>query len=301
MQIHQGDSMSRNFASIPVEPSVGEVLPAALGVLWRRKLVVLAVAAVAIALGIVATQVMPPRYTAEAYIRGELAAPGPTKEDETVSAGAISLDLIRLIETQSRLLQSHRVARKVVEEVGIERLRPIAASGLWLPASLSGGSGAPQEDEADIVASKLLGKLSVLSDPVSYLIRVQYTAGDSELATLVANAFVAELLRSTKLQMLVQRRAAAQALLVRKLAKFGEKHPDVLLARTRVATADDLLKKQLNEGPDAILQSAGENVTRAIASPSNPNPPFVVALFLVLGLTLGAAGVLWRDRKSWWA
>lgn len=277
----------------------GAALQAALASLWRRKFLVLTIATTAIAFGIAAVAAMPPRYTAEAYIRGELAAPdAPSKEDETVSAGSISLDLVRVIETQSRLLQSHQVARRVVEELGRERLQPVVSKGGWLPAFY--GNAKSPGDKTEIAATRLLLGLSVMSDPRSYLITVRYTAGDSELASLIANAFVAELLRSTKLQTLSQQRSAAQATLSKQLAKFGDKHPGVAQAKTRVTATDDLLKAQLSEAPDAILQAAGENVTKAIAAPSSPNPPFVIGFLLLVGLAIGAGVALWLERGRWW-
>ena len=290
-------SMSSNLDSQRMEP---EPAQAALASLWRRKVVVLAIVAAALVLGIVASVVMPPRYTAEAYIRGELAAPdAPSKEDETLRAGSISLDLLRLIETQSQLLQSHQVARRVVEELGLERLQPVVSESQWLSIVFHTSAEKTSVDEMDIAATRLLRRLSVKSDQRSYLVTVRYTASDSELAKLVANAFVAELVRSTKLQTLSQRSFAAQAILSNKLAKFGDKHPGVALARMRVAATDGLMKEQLSETPDAILQAAAEHVTEAISAPSSPNPPFVISLFLLVGLVVAVGVALWLERDRW--
>jgi len=290
--------MSSNLDFVRLEPSSGEVLQGALASVWRRKRLVLALLAIALTFGILAIAVLPPRYTAEAYIRGELAAPDPlSKEDETVTGGSINLDLVRLIETQSRLLQSHQVARRVVEELGLERLQPVISKGGWLPAFGAGAS--LSGDETDTAATRLLGRLSVISDPRSYLITVRYTAADPELANSVANAFVAELLRSTKLQALSERRSVAQATLLTKLTKFGEKHPGVAQARARVAATEERMKAQLSEPHEAILQAAGEDVTKAKATRSSPTPPFLISLFLLVGLVAGTGVALWLERNRW--
>lgn len=298
--------MSSNLESAHIEltslhTGSGEVLQAALASLWRRRLLVSAIAATAVALGILAVAVMPVRYTSEAYIRGEFAASDQgSKDSDTPSAGSISLDLVRVIETQSRLLQSHQVALRVVQELGLERLRPAVGNGRWLSSIFSSGAAKTPGNEEDIAATRLLRGLSVTSDPRAYLITVRYSAGDAALADLITNAFVAELLRSTKLQTLFQQRSAAQASLSKQLAKFGDKYPGVAQARISVAATDDLLKEQLSENPDAILQAAGENVTKAIATPSSPNPPFVIGLLLLLGLAAGTGLALWLERGRWW-
>ena len=92
--------------------SSGEVLHASLASLWRRKLLVGAIVATTVALGIVALHAMPLSYTAAAYIRGGFSASDAVAKDEkdedSKSAPSISLDLSRVIETQSRLLEFSR-------------------------------------------------------------------------------------------------------------------------------------------------------------------------------------------------
>jgi uncharacterized protein involved in exopolysaccharide biosynthesis len=293
---------SAHIGLTPPHLSSGPALQAAFSSLWRRKLLVLAIAAAALALGMFAVKTMPPRYTAEAYIRGDFAASDTTnKEEESMNggAGAMSLDLVRVIETQSRLLQSHQVALRVVEELGLERLQPVINKRQWLPALFNDG-GKTLANKNDIAATQLLYGLTVMSDPRAYLITVRYSAGDPELADLIANAFVAELLRSTKLQTLFQQRSAAQTTLSKQLAKFGDKHPAVAQARIRLAAFDELLKDQLSEMPDAILLSAGENVTKAISTPSSPKPLFVLGLLLFIGLLIGSGIALWLERHRGW-
>ena len=67
----------------------------------------------------------------------------------------------------------------------------------------------------------------------------------------------------------------------------------------RLVATDNLLKEQLSVAPEALLQVAGENVTKAIAAPSSPNPRFVIGLLLLVGLVVGIAVALWLERSSW--
>ena len=145
-----------------------------------------------------------------------------------------------------------------------------------------------------------MSRLSVKSDLLrTYLITVRYTATDPALAVVITNAFVAEFLRSSKLQMLSQQRSSAEARLSRQLAMFGDKHPRVTQAKMRLVATDDLLKEQFSEAPEVLVQAAGESVTKAIAASLSPNPWFVIGLLLLVGLVVGTVVALWLERSAW--
>jgi uncharacterized protein involved in exopolysaccharide biosynthesis len=275
--------------------------------LWHRKFLVLTISAAAVVLGITAAVWIPPRYTAQAHIRGEFVAqdtlPMQVKDMSTgsMSAGPMSLDLVRVIETQSRLLQSNRVARRVAEQIGPDRLRPLLSEGDWLPVALHANSVRDSTDPLDNIAARLLTGLTVTSDPRAYLITVHYRNRDADLSILVANALAAELLRSARVQVLFQQRYTVQAQLSAQLTKFGEKHPRVAELRKQLAATEDSLQRQMSEPAETILASAGENVTRASAAAPSPTRAFVVSLALLLGLTIGTGVALWLERHKWWA
>ena len=293
--------MSDTLESVHIEPSphvgFGEVLHAWLASFWRRKLLVGAIVATTLALGIIAIFVIPPSYKTEAYIRGGFVASNAVKRDETRSSPYVGLDLARVIETQSRVLETQDLARRVVQQLGLERLRPEVSERHWLYGSAANS----QEDQTD-AANKLLGGLSVTSDQTgSYLIKVSYTGKDPALAVVITNAFVAEFLRSSNLQTSSQQRSSAEATLLRRLAMFGDKHPKVIQAKMQLAATDDLLKKQLSEAPEVLLQAAGESVTKATAATTarRPNPRFVIGLLLLVGLVVGIAVALRLERRRW--
>ena len=82
---------------------------------------------------------------------------------------------------------------------------------------------------------------------------------------------------------------------------FGDKYPRVTQAKMRLAATDDLLKKQLSEAPEVLLQAAGESVTKATAATTarRPNPRFVIGLLLLVGLVVGIAVALRLERGRW--
>jgi uncharacterized protein involved in exopolysaccharide biosynthesis len=302
-EIHQRcHPMSSNLDSDQNQPSFHDVLRCTFASLWRRKLPLGAIVATALAVGITALLVMPKRYTAEAYIQGGFPASNAVaaSEDRKSATSSITLDLQRVIETQSSLLQSYQQARRVVARLGLERLQPdLVSRRPWLAKLYRAAPDVPERQE-DLAAMELLRGLSVTSDPRAYLIEVRYTGGDAALASLITDAFVAEFLRSIHLQSLYQQRSFAQAALSEQLSTFGDKHPKVIEARTRLAAVVGLLQEQLNEPPEEILQAAGENVTRGPAVLTGPKPKLVIGLSLIVGLMFGIGLALWLERARWW-
>lgn len=284
---------------VPFEPS-HLILNAAIASLWRRKVLLVGILGAALVLGVVAILAMPVRYTAQAYIRGEFFAAPDTiaKDDESTAAGSMNLDLMRVLETQSQLLlQSHRLSRRVVQQLGLERLRPFISKRQSLLTPFLGGAPQTEGDDVDIAATKLQSGLSVTSDPRAYLLTVRYSDRDPELAELIANSFVAELLRSTHLVTLYKQRDLEQSKLSTQLAKFGDKHPTVAQARLRLAATNELIQAELDKSQEAIFRAAGENVTKAISSPLSRR--FVLGLFLLGGLVVSVGVALWLERGRW--
>ena len=289
--------------------SVGEqyqqVLATTLGQLYRRKLLIMAIIAIALALGIAALHVMPKRYTAEAYIRGGFVAPHAVATDQVSSGGPVlAFDASLVVETRARLFQSHQLARQVVEDLGLERLRPVVSQGKfssWLHEKVYGDAttNAPEYQE-DMAAMKLSRGLLVKTEPRVYLITLSYTAADPELAALITNTFVVEFLRATALQTLSEQRDSAQATLSQQLATFGDKHPKVIEARVRLATADSLFKAELGKSTEEILNGAGENIAFAQANvvPSSPKPLLVIGLAFLVGLLASIGLAIWLGPRS---
>jgi uncharacterized protein involved in exopolysaccharide biosynthesis len=287
-------------------PSLGieyrQVVVETLGKLSRHKLLITAIVAAALVLGIIASLAIPKRYTAEAFIREGLAASDSvTAARGTSGERPIAFDASLLVETRAQLFQSHQLARQVVQRLGLERLRPIVRQGrlsTWLQREFYGVAMSAPEYQADMAATRLMRDLSVKTEPRVYQIVLRYSAKDPELATAVTNAFVVEFLRTTSLQKLSGQRAAAQAALSENLATLGDKHPKVRAERMRLAGAESLMKEQLTKTPDEIQKSAGENITFAEASviPSSPNPPLIIGLTFLAGLGVGIGLALRLER-----
>jgi uncharacterized protein involved in exopolysaccharide biosynthesis len=212
----------------------------------------------------------------------------------------VGLDAVRVIETQSRLLQSPNLAHRVVQQLGLAQLGPELNERHWLPDTFFASAAHTKEDQTQWAATRLLSHLSVTSDPLrTYLITVKYSGTDSALAVVITNGFVAEFLRSSGLQTLIQQRASVESALSQLLVRYGDKHPNVTRAKSRLLAMDGLLEKQHRKDPKALLKDAGDNVTQAIGAYPSPNPGLVIGLLLLLGLVVGIAAALWLERNMW--
>lgn len=270
------------------------VLRTTLANLWRRRVLVATFVAAAVVIGLAIAIAVPDRYTAEAYIGGF------TTGD---NAGGATVDAAMLVETQARLIGSHQLARRVVDRIGLERVSPALSrdrlSSFWHSIFPQSSQRTSQEFQDDLAASKLLEGLLVKTEPRVYLITLQYTSGNPDLAALIVNTFVTEFLRSNKLQSLSQQRDLAR-LSLEQLTTLGQKHPKVIDAKTRLQAADVLLTAEENKTNEEIKRSAGGNVTFAQASavPSGPNRKAIVGFAVVLGLIGGITLVSFNKQRS---
>jgi len=284
-------------------PYYNERFQATLTNLWRRRRLVIATVAVTLAIGIALSFTMPKRYTAEAYVREPFKAEEATILDDK-TGNAVGIDASMLVETQSRLLQSQAIAQRVVQDLGLERIRPVIKENpilSWLQAQFYGDVVKTPEFQEDLAAGKLLSGLSVRTEPRVYLIVVNYTAGNPELAALITNAFVAELLQTITLQNLSQRLHAAQSSLSTDLVSLGERHPKIIEDKRRVQAADARLSLQMAKTTEEIERNAnGTNVVFATvpAVPSGPNALLLIGAALLVGLGGSVALAFFRSAPS---
>jgi uncharacterized protein involved in exopolysaccharide biosynthesis len=289
--VHSGDASLGSYYE--------GTLRVTLRLMWRNKLLVLATVAAALVIGIALALVMPTRYTAQAYVRGDFPDAVVASYGKSSGGAVVASDASMLVETRSRLLQSQQVARRVVERLGLERIRPAVSEGLF-----SSWLGADTRDPGylkDMAAKQLLRGLSVKTEPQRlYLIAVSYTAGDPELAALITNAFVVEFLQTTTLRTLFQERDLAEQALSEHLATLGAKHPKVVEAKMRLEAANAALKAQLSKTSQELERTAGGNVSFAQATtiPSSPNPPFLIGVALFAGLAGGITIAALRGRSA---
>lgn len=179
-----------------------------LAMLWRRRLLILAIGLAATLLAAIILTVTPQRYAADMMLQFDFA------RDEPVSGARsgpnVSLDASSVVESEARIIRSLATARAVVDRLGLDKQAPArpgiverAAQALFPQPVRDGvrellGLGRPAGGPArrDVIAQGLLGGLTVGNDAKAYLITLTYRDTDPERAARIVNAFGAEYMRS---------------------------------------------------------------------------------------------------------
>src|SRR5436190_16221371 len=148
------------------------------GRLW----VFLSLAGATVLAAVVVTLLMPKTYESTVSLLVD------TRDEQSLTGTAASArQQIGYMQTQIDIIQSPRVARKVVEDLKLAQTPQAKAA---FTASKTRG------EIEDWLASGLLSKLKVESSQSS-VINVTYAAGDSRFATDIANAFAKAYLEIT--------------------------------------------------------------------------------------------------------
>ena len=169
----------------------------ALSILWQRKTLIGTVVAGSTAVAIVALQVIPPRYSAEAL----LALNTRTSASEqllTTKPNVVTPPLTTvMVSTEINLLESRELAGQVVDALALERdpefnsrLEPPPLPG-WAVSAWRAVRGNEDDgkDDRTLTVDSVVKRLKVKSDADSYVIRVTFESEDPRKAALVANAF----------------------------------------------------------------------------------------------------------------
>lgn len=142
-------------------------------VIWVRKWSVLAMIIFGVAVGVAVSFVFSPRYRAETQVLIDFKTMDPVSGMMMVPPGYLS--------TQFDIIQSHRVALKVVRRLKLAD-NPFAKQE-WRQAT--GGRGNIEDWLADL----LIDKLDVVPTRDSTVIDIRYTSQDPQFAALIADTF----------------------------------------------------------------------------------------------------------------
>lgn len=274
---------------------------ATVSVLWPQRRLIIKTVALVLALGILVAFALPKKYTGSAYIYDNSSAAFTIQATQR-REGSPFVDASLLVETQARIFRSHQLALQVVKLLGLNRLRPELGRGLIWNWLTDGGATRTVAYQEDMAATELLNGLSVTTEPRVYMIAVRYTARDPVLAADITNAFVVEFVRMTTLQTLSAELATAYNSLQEQLATHGKRYPAVIAAQSRVSAAQTRFREQQQKTLAEVERSNAENIVyaNAIAIPSSPNIPLVIATFLIVGLAAGVVlAIRLESGKSW--
>ena len=277
-----------------------------LWILWHRKVLITTIVVVALLVASIALVIMGPRYTGEAMIQLNF-----IREELTTGARIqpiAAVEAVVLVDNAARVIRSRATARAVVAQLGLDKDAEFAReSTMW--RVISGARAAlglevTTPSPHDLAVNQLMRKVTVTNEARSYLISVAITTGDPELSARLANAVALEYLRGQMLQQLAEAHAAVERELAQVSSIYGVRHPNYVLARTRLENLQARLSalRDRASAEDGAKLVIGQSFVAAekVLIPSGPN------IILVLGLMAGAALVagIWlalmlaRDRSG---
>jgi putative transposase len=276
-----------------------------LRLLWRRKGLLTAMLVVGLMLAAAILALVPPRYTADAFVVPNFrTAIVPSTAN---ASGQIAwTDASSLVDSAARIIRSRANASAVVARLGLDKnaafthesiLRRVIADMRRLLRLDPVMPASPR----DLAVDALMRKVTVANDARSYVISVTATADDPELAAKLANAVALEYLHNQAVEQLTDARAAAEHDLAQLSSTYGVRHPNSISVRAKLNDLNARLGA-LRDGlsiEDVDALGVGQSLIAAdrVLIPSSPDPK------LILVVTVGAAllaGVLlaWRSRHN---
>jgi len=162
--------------------------------LWRRRLLLGGVLALAIAAAVVYLLVATPRYTATSMLMFDVRQADPLQQPAFSNAATDSA----YVDSQVEILQSEALARSVITKLGLEAdpefsppPNPIAALIAHLVAMISGSDDAAAEtDRLTRLVTFFRSNLLIKRVGLTYVVNVAYRSLDPVKAAKISNAVV---------------------------------------------------------------------------------------------------------------
>lgn len=270
-------------------------------ILWRRKGLLSACVLGVTALVLGAAIYKGPSYAATAVVQLDLRTSEPTAIGAAPPSAAV--DAAVLVEGQSRIISSDEIARRVVERMGLDQLEIVKTGVSLLEWAGLGNDNSGERrllSRIDQATSRLLQKITIKTDPRTYLISVSATSKDPEEAAVTANTVVGEYLHYAKIQKLVQQVTTANQIVSGLSAMLGPRHPKMMNARVTL----DAAMAQLNEAKSTRapitayeLAASGQVIpARAVTIPVSASDKSLLIISVIGGLLLGLLLVAILER-----
>ncbi|MCM8732560.1 GumC family protein, partial [Hephaestia sp. GCM10023244] len=168
----------------------------ALWLIFRRNLWIIGgVVAAALVLGLVATMLMTPRYTASASVQIDQEADQVLGTDQNVQPVASYQDADRFLQTQIDVFKSRAMAERVAQALGLFKGEAFfEAMNLAVPDPEPGR--ARDKQLRDAVTEGILDNLGVTLPRDSRVLTVSFTSASATLATRIANTYTSEFIKN---------------------------------------------------------------------------------------------------------
>lgn len=283
--------------------------------LWRWRRILAALLFTGLFFGWISLISTPKQYASEAVFQIDFA-----RGENRLGPPTATADSAALVEGEARILRSRQIARHVVVQLNLDKDPEfMSRSGivsvirrLLQPAGISNtvkGPGTPdvstavREAAVERATSNLMRDVRISNDIRSYLITISVTANAPEKAASIANALAAEYVQNRLIQKLSEAEIDAASALHAAEKIYGEKHPNMIQARSNLAAVREQLQlaEHAEPGDTAIaspLPSQLVSAAQPVAIPVGPNAMVFLLLPALASLAMGICLVLILERRD---
>jgi uncharacterized protein involved in exopolysaccharide biosynthesis len=287
-------------------PKVPNFVHDGLSALWARSPLIAAGLAAALALASIALVLIGPRYTGRAMIQFNFVREEAAKDARI--APTASVDAMAVLNNAAPIIRSPATASAVVTRFRLDEDPAFVRESLSWRAYSSMRSLLGFKEKVpsnhDLAEQQLMRRITVTSDPRSYLVSISVTAADPEWAATLANAVALEYLRGQLLQQMTDSYSAAEREMSEMSSIYGDRHPAYRSGQAKLENFH-LRLSALREEPfdeSAASRVTGQSFVAAqkVMIPSGPDILIVLGLSAVAELGLGTWLVLrpWRRRQA---
>lgn len=226
------------------------------GALLKHKWIIGGIVATSLLLGVAATLLMEPRYTAQTTLQIDRESSKVLDVEGLVPAEALTGN--EFLDTQVGLLKSETLARRVVQSLNLAADPDFRSMAGLEPADKEGGRALSSQEIENELTKTLMDNTVVKQQGLSRLVRVDFTSTSPKLSARVANALAADF-QTTSLERRFESSSYARQFLEERLRQVKEKLEESEKGLVAYAAQEQII----NVAPPA---AEGQNVDTASQS-----------------------------------
>ena len=182
------------YQSAPDRNAIGEWIRYVLSLIVRNVWLILTILVASIAIGVVATLLVTPKYTADASVQIEDQSAQVLGDDlDSGQDNSPIWDIERFLNTQLEILQSRALAMRVGQKLDLFDSESFLAAMEVQPL----GPDVNDTVRRDTIVALLQGSLDVDLPEDSRIANISFTSADPEISAAVANAYSDEFIQAT--------------------------------------------------------------------------------------------------------
>jgi len=190
------------------------------GAILKHKWIIGGIVATCMLMGVAATLLMPPLYTAQTTLQIDRESSKVLDVEGLVPAEAVTGN--EFLDTQVGLLKSETLARRVVQSLNLTT-DPVFRKMIGLdPVGQAGGRQMPAKTVENEMTEALMKSTTVKQQGLSRLVKVDFTSPDPQLSARIANALAADF-QTTSLERRYESSSYARQFLEERLRQVKQK------------------------------------------------------------------------------